>query len=255
MNFNIALKVWRQISRNTTGHWGLYRVEDVSPDWSFLDLLDYLNEQLIAQGERVVEFDHDCREGICGACGFLVNGLPHGPLSGTTVCQLHMREFSPGETVTIEPYRVTAFPVVCDLKVDRSSLDRIMEAGGYISTNLGAAPEANCIPIARDAAQAAFHAAACIGCGACVASCQNASAALFTAAKTSHLAQLPQGRLEAKRRVLRLVQAMDREGFGHCSNTEACSVVCPQAISTREIGRMNWEYQRALWTTILGSDS
>jgi succinate dehydrogenase / fumarate reductase iron-sulfur subunit len=240
----LSLAIWRQDGPAETGRLVDYSV-DVEPALSFLDMLDELNEALIRRGERVIEFDHDCREGICGACGVLINGRPHGPLPGTTTCQLHVRAFADGDRLTIEPFRASAFPVICDLKVDRSALDRVLRAGGYISTNVGAAPEANSVPIAREVAEAAFAMAACLGCGACVASCKNASAALFTGAKVSHLAQLPQGKLEASRRVLSMVKAMDGEGFGHCSNTTACEAVCPQEISTDAIARLNWEYNLA----------
>jgi succinate dehydrogenase / fumarate reductase iron-sulfur subunit len=213
---------------------------------SFLEMLDLLNDRLIRQGERPIEFDHDCREGICGQCGVMINGRAHGPLPNTTTCQLHMRAFADGNTVYVEPFRADAFPVKCDLKVDRSAFDRIIQAGGYVSENTGEAPEANSIPIGHATAEAAFDAAACIGCGACVATCKNSSAALFTAAKIVHLALLPQGKIEARQRVLRMVTQMDEEGFGHCSNTEACQVECPQEISVLHIAHMNWEYNRAL---------
>lgn len=222
-----------------------YVLDAVSADMSFLEMLDALNEQLITGGERPVEFDHDCREGICGTCGLFINGQAHGPLPGTSTCQLHMRSFSDGDTIYIEPFRGGAFRVVRDLRIDRSSLDRIITAGGFISTPVGDAPEANAIPIAHDEAEAAFDSAACIGCGACVASCKNASAALFTAAKISHLAKLPQGRIENKRRVPDMVAQMDAEGFGHCSNTGVCEVKCPQEISIANIDRMNYEYNKA----------
>lgn len=240
----LSLSIWRQEGPKERGELVDYSLE-VDPALSFLDMLDQLNEELIRRGERVIEFDHDCREGICGTCGVLINGRPHGPLPGTTTCQLHVRAFSEGERLVIEPFRAAAFPVLCDLKVSRSAFDRVMRAGGYVSTNVGAAPEANSVPVAREAAEAAFSMAACLGCGACVASCKNASAALFTGAKVAHLAALPQGKVEADRRVLRMVEAMDAEGFGHCSNTEACQAVCPQEISTDAIARLNWEYNRA----------
>jgi succinate dehydrogenase / fumarate reductase, iron-sulfur subunit len=242
----IHLKVWRQQSRASQGHFADYRLTDVSPDMSFLEMLDLLNDRLVRQGERPIEFDHDCREGICGQCGVMINGRAHGPLSHTTTCQLHMRTFADGDTIYVEPFRAEAFPVKCDLKVDRSAFDRIIQAGGYISASTGEAPEANSTPISHATAEAAFDAAACIGCGACVATCKNSSAALFTAAKIVHLALLPQGKIEARARVLRMVTQMDKEGFGHCSNTEACQVECPQEISVLHIARMNWEYNRAL---------
>ena len=245
MSMNFSLRIWRQAGTDQEGRLVDYELHDVDPDLSFLDMLDQLNEQLIGQGERVIEFDHDCREGICGTCGVVINGRPHGPLSATTTCQLHMRSFSDGSTIVVEPFRAKVFPVICDLKVDRSALDRVLQAGGYVSTNIGTAPEANSILVARDAAESAFNAAACIGCGACVASCKNASAALFTGAKVSHLALLPQGKVERTRRVVQMVRTMDAEGFGHCTNTEACAATCPQEITTDEIARMNWEYNVA----------
>jgi succinate dehydrogenase / fumarate reductase, iron-sulfur subunit len=242
----IHLKVWRQQNRASQGHFADYTLTDASPDMSFLEMLDLLNDRLIRQGERPIEFDHDCREGICGQCGVMINGRAHGPLPNTTTCQLHMRTFTDGDTIHVEPFRADAFPVKCDLKVDRSAFDRIIQAGGYISASTGEAPEANTIPIGHATAEAAFDAAACIGCGACVATCKNSSAALFTAAKIVHLALLPQGKIEARQRVARMVTQMDAEGFGHCSNTEACQVECPQEISVLHIARMNWEYNRAL---------
>lgn len=242
----LHLKVWRQQTKTSRGHFADYSMADVSPDMSFLEMLDLLNDRLIRQGERPIEFDHDCREGICGQCGVMINGRAHGPLPNTTTCQLHMRAFADGNTIYVEPFRAEAFPVKCDLKVDRSAFDRIIQAGGYVSESTGEAPEANSIPIGHATAEAAFDAAACIGCGACVATCKNSSAALFTAAKIVHLALLPQGKIEARQRVLRMVTQMDKEVFGHCSNTEACQVECPQEISVLHIAHMNWEYNRAL---------
>ncbi|TDG36490.1 succinate dehydrogenase/fumarate reductase iron-sulfur subunit [Pedobacter changchengzhani] len=242
----LYLKVWRQEHRESKGKMIDYEVGGISVHMSFLEMLDMLNERLIQKGERVIEFDHDCREGICGACGMMINGRAHGPLSGTTTCQLHMRSFKDGETVYIEPFRAAAFPVLRDLKIDRSSFDHIIQAGGYISTSTGQAPEANSLPISHDTTEAAFDAAACIGCGACVATCKNSSAALFTSAKVSHLVLLPQGKLESANRVIKMVNQMDEEGFGHCSNTEACEVECPQEISVLHIGRMNFHYNKAL---------
>jgi succinate dehydrogenase / fumarate reductase iron-sulfur subunit len=224
----IQLKVWRQASQGKKGQLVDYSLPNVTPDMSFLEMLDKLNEGLVQQNQRPVEFDHDCREGICGQCGFMINGRAHGPLPNTTTCQLHMRTFKEGDTIYIEPFRATAFPVKCDFKVDRSAFDRIIQAGGYISASTGEAPEANSIPIRHELAEAAFDAAACIGCGACAATCKNSSAALFTSAKATQLALLPQGQLEARRRVLQMVDQTDKEGFGHCSNTEACQVECPQ---------------------------
>jgi succinate dehydrogenase / fumarate reductase, iron-sulfur subunit len=243
----IQLKIWRQENAAETGRLVDYRLSDVNPDMSFLEMLDMLNEQLVRGRQRPVEFDHDCREGICGQCGIMINGRAHGPLPNTTTCQLHMREFKDGDTIYVEPFRATAFPVKCDLKVDRSAFDRIIQAGGYTSANTGGTPEANSILISHDLAEAAFDAAACIGCGACVATCKNSSAALFTSAKITHLALLPQGKIEGRQRVRRMVVQMDKEGFGHCSNTEACQVECPQQISVLHIARMNWEYNRALF--------
>lgn len=241
----ITFRIWMQDDAGTPGEFVEHVVDDISPDMSFLESLDQVNAQRIARHTRVIEFDHDCREGICGTCGVVINGRPHGPLGATTTCQLHMRSFSDGDTITVEPFRSTAFPVVRDLKVDRSSLDRIQQSAGFISTNIRTAPEANSILIGREAAMSAFDAASCIGCGACVASCRNAAASLFTGAKIAHLNSLPQGRIEGSERVVRMVEAMDREGFGSCTNTEACEAVCPQEISTRHIARMNWEYLRA----------
>ena len=243
----IQLKIWRQENRATSGQLVNYDLTDVNPDMSFLEMLDTLNERLVRHRERPVEFDHDCREGICGQCGVMINGQAHGPLPNTTTCQLHMRAFKDGDTIYVEPFRATAFPVKCDLKVDRSAFDRIIQAGGFTSASTGGAPEANSMLIGHDVAEAAFDAAACIGCGACVATCKNSSAALFTAAKITHLALLPQGKIESRQRVRHMVRQMDTEGFGHCSNTEACQVECPQQISVLHIARMNWEYNRALF--------
>ncbi|NML36073.1 succinate dehydrogenase/fumarate reductase iron-sulfur subunit [Chitinophaga sp. G-6-1-13] len=242
---HIRLKIWRQENSQDTGKMQDYELADVNPDMSFLEMLDMLNEQLLEQGQRAIEFDHDCREGICGQCGVMINGRAHGPLKNTTTCQLHMRSFREGETIYIEPFRATAFPVKCDLKIDRTAFDRVIQAGGYISVNTGQAPEANSIPIGHPVAEAAFDAAACIGCGACVAVCKNSSAALFTSAKITHLVLLPQGAVEAQQRVRHMVDQMDAEGFGHCSNTEACEAECPQQISVLHIARMNWEYNKA----------
>ncbi|SHM34853.1 succinate dehydrogenase / fumarate reductase iron-sulfur subunit [Chitinophaga jiangningensis] len=242
---HIRLKVWRQENTDSAGKLESYELQNVNEDMSFLEMLDVLNEQLMKQGVRPVEFDHDCREGICGQCGVMINGRPHGPLKNTTTCQLHMRSFRDGEEIYIEPFRATAFPVKCDLKVDRSSFDRIIQSGGFISVNTGQAPEANTTRISSPLAESAFDAAACIGCGACVAVCKNSSAALFTSAKITHMALLPQGKEEAQDRVLHMVNQMDAEGFGHCTNTEACEVVCPQEISVLHIARMNWEFNKA----------
>jgi succinate dehydrogenase / fumarate reductase, iron-sulfur subunit len=239
------LKIWRQPSPSAEGRFVEYPVNDISPDTSFLEMLDVLNESLILRDEEPVAFDHDCREGICGQCGVVINGRAHGPLANTSTCTLHMRSFRSGDSIFIEPFRAAAFPVKKDLKVDRSALDKIIISGGYISVRTGQAPEANSILIASDAVEGAFDAAACIGCGACVASCKNASAALFTAAKISHLAQLPQGRVEHKKRTRQLVHTMDKLGFGACSNTGACEVECPQHISIAHIAFMNREYRKS----------
>lgn len=241
----IFLKIWRQSDARSEGRMVDYEMDNIVPHMSFLEMMDMLNEKLILSGDRPVEFDHDCREGICGQCGMMINGRAHGPLQNTTTCQLHMREFKDGETIYIEPFRAEAFPVKRDLKVDRSAFDRIIGAGGFISVNTGQAPEANGIPVGHEAAESAFDSAACIGCGACVATCKNSSAALFTSAKISHLAKLPQGKLEAHKRALSMVAQMDAEHFGHCSNTEACEVECPQGISVLNIARMNWEFAKA----------
>jgi succinate dehydrogenase iron-sulfur subunit len=241
----VHLRIWRQSGPDARGRLEIYTAEDVSPDMSFLEMLDVVNEQLIKSGVEPVAFDSDCREGICGTCGFMVDGRPHGPDPGMTVCQLHMRRFTDGDTITLEPWRADAFPIVKDLVVDRSAFDRIIQAGGYTSVNVGGAPDANAIPVSRVAAESAFEAAQCIGCGACVAACKNASAALFTSAKVSHLAQLPQGQVERKSRVIQMVARMDQEGFGSCSNEGECEAVCPKGISLTNIGRMNREWLKA----------
>jgi succinate dehydrogenase / fumarate reductase, iron-sulfur subunit len=242
----IHLRVWRQSGPDAKGKLEIYTAEDVSPDMSFLEMLDVVNEQIIRSGAEPIAFDSDCREGICGACGFVINGRPHGPDPGTTVCQLHMRRFKDGDTITLEPWRAAAFPVVRDLVVDRSAFDRIIQSGGYTSVNTGGAPDANAIPVSRLAAEAAMDAAQCIGCGACVAVCKNASAALFTSAKVAHLGQLPQGRVEARSRVINMVERMDAEGFGSCSNEGECEAVCPKGISLINIGILNREYWKAV---------
>ena len=241
----LNLKIWRQENASEKGRLVDYQLDGVTTHMSFLEMMDLLNQQLIEKGERTIEFDHDCREGICGQCGMMINGRAHGPLANTTTCQLHMRSFKDGETIYVEPFRSSAFTVLRDLKVDRGSFDRIIQAGGFISASTGQAPEANSIPIAHETAEAAFDAAACIGCGACVATCKNSSAALFTAAKVVHLAILPQGKLETAKRVGAMVQQMDAEGFGHCSNTEACEVECPQGISVLHIARFNYLYHES----------
>jgi succinate dehydrogenase / fumarate reductase iron-sulfur subunit len=242
---DLTLKVWRQPGPNRDGRFHTYQLKGISTHMSFLEMLDVLNEQLVGRGEEPIAFDHDCREGICGTCGVMINGRPHGPDSKTTTCQLHMRRFKDGDTIVIEPWRARAFPVLRDLVVDRSALDRVIQAGGYISVNTGNAPDGNTIPVPRDNAERALDAAACIGCGACVAACKNASAMLFTSAKISHLAQLPQGHPERNRRVLDMVAQMDGEGFGACTNTNQCEAACPAGISVTNIHRMNREYLRA----------
>ncbi|WP_343532919.1 succinate dehydrogenase/fumarate reductase iron-sulfur subunit [Pedobacter sp.] len=241
----LNLKIWRQENASEKGRLVDYQLDGVTTHMSFLEMMDMLNQQLIEKGERTIEFDHDCREGICGQCGMMINGRAHGPLANTTTCQLHMRSFNDGDTIYVEPFRSSAFTVLRDLKVDRGSFDRIIQAGGFISASTGQAPEANSIPIGHETAEAAFDAAACIGCGACVATCKNSSAALFTAAKVVHLAILPQGKLETAKRVDAMVQQMDAEGFGHCSNTEACEVECPQSISVLHIARFNYLYHKS----------
>ncbi|MDH4091572.1 MAG: succinate dehydrogenase/fumarate reductase iron-sulfur subunit [Cyclobacteriaceae bacterium] len=237
----ITLKIWRQKNRNTKGSFKMYALEHVSADMSFLEMLDVLNSDLIQKGEESIAFDHDCREGICGMCSLYINGRPHGPVQ-TTACQLHMRSFKDGQTITIEPWRASAFPVIKDLVVDRSAFDRIQQAGGYVSVNTGGVPDANEIPISKKIADEAFDAAACIGCGACVAACKNASAMLFVGAKVSQFALLPQGKPERKERVEKMVAQMDAEGFGACTNTGACEAECPKGISLTNIARMNREY-------------
>ena len=241
----LTLHVWRQKSKSTPGRMVPYEVNDVSPDMSFLEMLDVLNENLIAKGDEPVAFDHDCREGICGMCSLVINGAPHGPDQGTTTCQLHMRRFKDGDDVHIEPWRAKAFPVLKDLVVDRGAFDRIIQSGGFVSVNSGGPRDGNCLPVAKADADRAMDAAACIGCGACVAACKNASAMLFVAAKVSHLALLPQGQPERRRRVLKMVHQMDREGFGNCSNQYECEAVCPKEISVDFIARMNREYLSA----------
>ncbi len=245
-----TLNVWRQNGPQDKGHMATYQVEDITSDMSFLEMIDVLNEQLISQGIDPVVFDHDCREGICGMCSMFINGEAHGPGRGVTTCQLHMREFSDGDTITIEPFRAKAFPVIKDLMVDRSAFDRIIQAGGYVSVNTsGNLPDANATPIEKADADAAFDAATCIGCGACVATCKNASAMLFTSAKVSQFALLPQGQVEAADRVLNMVKQMDLEGFGNCTNTGACEVECPKGISIENIARMNRQFLKSSLTS------
>lgn len=242
-SLNLTLKIWRQKNNKSQGQFQVYKVSDISTDSSLLEMLDILNENLINEGKEPVAFDHDCREGICGMCSLYINGRPHGPEGLTTTCQLHMRHFKDGETITIEPWRAKAFPVVKDLVVDRSAFDRIMASGGFISVNTsGNTLDANSIPVPKEDADKAMDVATCIGCGACVATCKNSSAMLFVSAKVSQFALLPQGQVERKRRVLNMVRTMDEEGFGNCSNTGACEVVCPQGITLESIARLNREF-------------
>lgn len=242
----LTLKIWRQKDSNDKGGLQTYSLDNVSEHMSFLEMMDVLNEQLISQGEEPIAFDHDCREGICGMCSMHINGEPHGPDRGVTTCQLHMRKFKDGDTIYIEPFRAKGFPVIKDLVVDRTAFDRIQHAGGFVSVNTsGNTQDANAIPIPKADADKAFDAATCIGCGACVAACKNASAMLFVSAKVSQFALLPQGKVEAKRRVLNMVEQMDKEGFGNCTNTGACAVECPKGISLENIARMNREFLKA----------
>ena len=244
---NLTLKIWRQKNSDSKGSMETYQVSDISEHMSFLEMLDVLNEQLIGQGKEPIAFDHDCREGICGMCSLYINGEAHGPDRGVTTCQLHMRKFKDGDTIYIEPWRADAFPVVKDLVVDRSAFDRVMNSGGFVSVNTsGNTQDANALPIPKADADKAFDAATCIGCGACVATCKNASAMLFVSAKVSQLSLLPQGKVEAKERVLNMVEQMDKEGFGNCTNTGACEVECPKGISLDNIARMNREYLSAV---------
>jgi len=244
---NLRLRIWRQKNSGTIGKFVEYQAKEISPDMSFLEMLDVINEELIVRGEEQIAFDHDCREGICGMCGLVINGRPHGPLAATTACQLHMRSFKDGDTITIEPWRASPFPVIKDLVVDRSAFDRIIQAGGYISVSTGGAPDGNALPIPKEDADRAMDAAQCIGCGACVAACKNASAMLFVAAKVSHLSLLPQGKIEEERRVLNLVAKMDEEGFGNCTNIGSCEAACPKEITLDNIARMNRLYLKALF--------
>lgn len=245
---NLKLKVWRQKGPNEKGSFMDYDAKNISTDMSFLEMIDVMNQDLIKSGQEPVDFDHDCREGICGSCSMVINGNPHGPQKATTTCQLHMRSFKDGETLYVEPFRSKAFPVVRDLTVDRSAFDRIQRAGGFVSVNTGNAPDANTIPVRKEDSDAAFAAAACIGCGACVAACKNASASLFVAAKISHLGLLPQGQPERKERALGMVAQMDAEGFGACTNTGACSAACPKEIDLENIARMNRDFSLASLT-------
>ena len=246
---NLTLKVWRQKNNKDKGRFETYTVGDISSEMSFLEMFDVLNERLVHEGKEPIAFDHDCREGICGMCSMYINGRPHGPWQGTTTCQLHMRAFKDGDTIVVEPWRANAFPVLKDLVVDRGAFDRIIQAGGYISVNTGNAVDANSLPVEKDKADTAFAAAACIGCGACVAACKNSSALLFLSAKVSHLALLPQGGPERKTRVVDMIAQMDKEGFGACTATGACEAVCPKEISITNIARLNAEYGRSGQTT------
>lgn len=239
---NFILKIWRQKNKKDKGGFVIYKVDGISSEMSFLEMFDVLNERLIITNEEPIAFDNDCREGICGMCSMYINGRPNGPVKGATTCQQHMRSFKDGDTIVVEPWRARAFPVIKDLVVDRSAFDRIIASGGFISTNVGSAQDANNIPISKMVAEAAFDAASCIGCGACVAACKNASAMLFVAAKVVHLALLPQGKIESTQRVKNMVAQMDLEGFGACSNTEACTAECPKLISHQTIVNLNREY-------------
>ncbi|MFT4685112.1 MAG: succinate dehydrogenase / fumarate reductase iron-sulfur subunit [Neolewinella sp.] len=244
-NMKLTLKIWRQKNADAKGRFDTHTVDGVTSHMSFLEMLDILNEKIIHEKKEPVAFEHDCREGICGTCSLVINGYPHGPQQGTTTCQLHMRHFNDGDTITIEPWRSSAFPIVKDLVVNRDAFDRIIQAGGYISVNTGQAQDGNSVPIEKDLANEAMDAATCIGCGACVAACPNASAMLFTSAKVSHLAHMPQGEVEAAQRALRMVEQHDAEGFGRCSNITACEAECPKGISVEHIARLNREYLTA----------
>jgi len=251
---NLTLRVWRQKDASDAGWFAEYQVSGISTDMSFLEMLDILNEQLIQKGEEPVAFDHDCREGICGMCSLMINGQAHGPERMTTTCQLHMRKFEDGDTITIEPWRAKAFPVIRDLVVDRTAFDRIMAVGGFISVNTGQAQDANCLPISKTDQESALDAAICIGCGACVAACKNASAMLFVSAKVSQLAQLPQGAPERAPRVLNMIKQMDQEGFGSCSVTSECQAACPAGISLTHMARLNREYLKATVASKVGAE-
>jgi succinate dehydrogenase / fumarate reductase iron-sulfur subunit len=243
---NLTLKIWRQKNADDAGEFVTYQANDVDPDMSFLEMLDVVNEGIIAKGEAPISFDSDCREGICGTCSMVINGLPHGGQKATTACQLHMRHFEDGQSITIEPWRAKPFPVMRDLIVDRDAFDRVIQSGGFVSTSTGGTPDANSIPVAKDDAETAMDAAACIGCGACVAACKNASAMLFVSAKASHLGVLPQGKPEKDQRVLAMVKTMDEEGFGNCTVTGACEAVCPKEITLDFITRLNRDYAAAV---------
>ncbi|MCL2101372.1 MAG: succinate dehydrogenase/fumarate reductase iron-sulfur subunit [Fibromonadales bacterium] len=241
-NMNLTIKVWRQKNIQSRGGFETIKLSGISPDMSFLEMLDVMNEQLMKEGKEAFAFDHDCREGICGMCSLVINGLPHGPDNLVTVCQLHMRKYKDGDTIVVEPWRAAAFPVIRDCAVDRSAFDRIIQAGGFVSISTGNAPPANAVLVPKADSERAFDAAACIGCGACVASCKNASAMLFVAAKVSHLSYLPQGKPEKQKRVLAMVEQMDKEGFGNCTNLYECEATCPKGISVEFIAKMNREY-------------
>lgn len=243
----IHLKIWRQSGPDADGRLVEYTVEEVNKDMSFLEMLDVLNEDIIKKGGDPIEYDNDCREGICGTCGLMVGGVAHGPMQHTAICQLHMRHYNDGDTIVVEPFRARAFPIIKDLVVDRSAFDRIIAAGGYVSIGTGGTPDANSVPVPKEDADAAFDFAACIGCGACVAACPNSSASLFTGSKIAHLALLPQGQVERKRRVINMVEQMEKEGFGDCSNHAECEAVCPKGISIAAIARMRREYMKALF--------
>lgn len=249
---NLSLRVWRQAASNQPGLFETYEAKDIPETASFLEMLDIVNETLIVTDREPIAFDHDCREGICGMCSLVINGMPHGPKAGVTTCQLHMRSFRDGDTIWVEPFRSRAFPVLRDLAVDRSALDRIVQAGGYISVRTGSAPEANSVPVPKPDADEAFASAACIGCGACVAACKNSSAMLFVAAKVNHFNILPQGKPEADSRVLGMVRQMDQEGFGNCTNQYECAAVCPKSISEETIRNLNCDYRRAALQEMLG---
>jgi len=238
----LTLHIWRQRNKNTKGKMVEYSIDNISEDMSFLEMMDVLNSNLVKEGNEPIAFDHDCREGICGMCSMVINGQPHGPQKGVTTCQLHMRSFNDGDSIYIEPFRAKAFPIVRDLMVDRSAFDRIIQSGGYVSSGIGSAPDGNAIPIKKEEADEAFNAATCIGCAACVASCKNASAMLFVSAKIAQLDRLPQGKVESKERVSKMIAQMDEEGFGNCTNTGACSAECPKEISLSNIARMNRLY-------------
>jgi succinate dehydrogenase / fumarate reductase, iron-sulfur subunit len=248
-NMQITIQVWRQKNSTAPGAFETYQAKGISSDMSFLEMLDTVNEDLIKAGKEPIAFDHDCREGICGTCGMMINGRAHGPLRGVTTCQLHMRTFKDGDTIVIEPWRAAAFPVIRDLVVDRNAFERIQQAGGFVSVNTGSVPDANAIPIPKDDAEEAFLSAACIGCGACVAACKNSSAMLFVSAKVSQYALLPQGKVERGQRVMNMVDAMDEAGFGNCTNTNACEAECPKEISVSNISRLNREYYLAKLTS------